>query len=91
MTIEQAIYTENNEVMTVKQVAQHGNHLEVIQSLQCVTGGCTARISYVPGNGNRSDFFRAVRSKDHSPECRKEQEEENLRKKLSTVTLSKEP
>lgn len=82
MKIEKAIYTKKNELMTVEQVAQHEDHLEVIQSLQCVTTGCSAKISYVPGNGNKSDFFRAVKTKNHSPECRKEQEEEELKEKI---------
>lgn len=68
--------------MTVEQVAQHENHLEIIRSLRCATKGCTAKISFVSGNGNKSDFFRAVRTKEHSSECRKEQHEEELREKI---------
>ncbi|QHW31469.1 hypothetical protein GZH47_11865 [Paenibacillus rhizovicinus] len=70
MPIYEAIYRQNNEeeLVTVNNIEQHANFLDVKNNLHCTYQGCTARLSYVP-KGKVRAHFKTWPKEDHLQDC----------------------
>jgi len=59
MPIYEAIYrsVDQEEMVTVNNIEQHANFIDVKNNLYCTYEGCTARLLYVPkGKVSRPDL-----------------------------------
>ncbi|SFH55219.1 hypothetical protein [Pisciglobus halotolerans] len=82
MQIKEVLCTSNKQVMNVKEVAEHKNHVQIKQHLQCNTPGCEAKISFVSGSSGKHDHFRTVKYSDHSESCYIYRSKEELKERI---------
>ncbi|MBV6682176.1 hypothetical protein KV679_00575 [Bacillus sp. JRC01] len=72
MLVEQVIYRNEQEVevnVTLQEIYQRTDYLEVKENLYCATNGCECKMIYVP-RGIKSAYFRkAGKNHNHSLDC----------------------
>jgi hypothetical protein len=70
MPIYEAIYrtSEHEEEVTVSNIEQHENYIDVKNNLYCTYSGCSARLSYVP-KGKVRAHFKTWPKDNHIQDC----------------------
>ncbi|WP_223070470.1 hypothetical protein [Paenibacillus caui] len=70
MPIYESIYKseDHEELVTVSNIEQHENFIDVKNNLYCTYPGCTARLSYVP-KGKVRAHFKTWPKNDHIQDC----------------------
>lgn len=88
MKNKEALCTLTGKIMSVKEVAEHENHVQIKKYLVCATPACNARLSFIASSG-KADHFRRIKHSEHTEACHLKTEEDELKeKKRSTETIA---